>query len=403
MDFDDDYYPQQYAHNEVESEFDHLTIEEFNNDARQSGGADATTTDLEKEFAELFKNAQQYRDKIMNTLGTRGGSSVRAWNKPYAPADNYGEQNADDYLGADNQRSNIMTVGGTTGTVYRSNLGNDQINKSGGCGEQESVFYKSMSGGNDYAIRDNTPDDERRIYARYRDEELMVRPVEEAYMQRSANDFTRYNDAPRRHDDEKRTQRYDEDDGVYKVLADDEVDYREVDMEDGDTQNWSLPTYSQDYSNPGNDQSAPGVDVDWEYQVGDKMGGAPKNTKKTTGKNQKKEQKKFNENYYELSSEDDYTNSRSAAVKEDKPKSTDKPKRAPNPVFMTFIEVANYMAKNPSYSQYKRKDIMKLAKIAIDKAKNTLKSTDPEVYGKKARELADKESASLIKEFEASK
>jgi len=74
-------------------------------------------------------------------------------------------------------------------------------------------------------------------------------------------------------------------------------------------------------------------------------------------------------------------------------------KRASRPQFMKFIQLVKAMRQSGKYPNFKSKHIMKIAKLVMDEAKAKTGSSDPEVYAKKATELAMNDSARFIKMY----
>ena len=76
-----------------------------------------------------------------------------------------------------------------------------------------------------------------------------------------------------------------------------------------------------------------------------------------------------------------------------------KKKRGGTPQFMKFLELVSVMKDSNKYPNIKRAQLMKIAKFVTDKAKELTKSTDVNVYSKKAAEIAVKDSESFLKQF----
>lgn len=311
----------------------------------QYGGAnpDVPTTNTpenmqkqyEDEFNMIFNKAKEYRERLKMKGGKRHNIQIDL------------DESADDYLDYGSLKSNIVTGGRA-----------DQSN---------------------YAMKDNTlPRD--KLYARYGDAELMDYPYQGAYMAQS-NDFTKANDAGP-YDQFNRAVNND-----FSVYNEIKYDEKPLDVRNTDTQQWTMFESNVEANQPGNDQSE-ADEIDWQYTVGDQLGGA---RRKKINKTSKTNKKSFNDDYYDLSSDDDkrkFSNRYSA---------DDKKKKA-NPVLMKGIEIAKFLKDSGKYDGFKWMDYMKLTKIVVDEAKEG-GSTDPEVYGKKAKEIALRDSDRIIKKF----
>lgn len=194
------------------------------------------------------------------------------------------------------------------------------------------------------ALRNNRTSEEKHKFPRSPDTELMQYPYEDAYNIKG-KDYTRRNDAGQ-YGIFKRP--VNDDDEIYTEL--DNVN-RDVDFYNTDTQQWSL-AQTADYT------TDPDI-ANWRDEIGSQLGGAKKSGSSGS-------------------------------------------KRPPNAQLMKGIEIAKFLKESGKYNNYKWKDLIKITKIVVDEAKEG-GSSDPEVYGEKAKKIAIRDSDRIIKKFESQK